>query len=383
MSFTLLIGIWLGILQLPDATLPFQFEFANHDGRPVMIIKNAEEQIVCDEITLAGDSIFIRLPLYDSEFRLKAGRETMSGVWINKGRKIPAVLPFTAQKNVAYRFPLHHINSNEKKLMGRWETWFDVNTSDSSLAIGVFDENEGIVTGTFLTESGDHRFLEGVRDGDSLKLSVFDGSHAWLYLAKLNNGKMEGMFFSGNHHKAPFRACVNDSIRLRDPSGITQATGNIHFNLPDPDSQLVSPDHMAYKHKVIILQIMGTWCPNCMDESVFLDSIYRQRGEEGLEIIGLAFDRTSDFNIAANNIRKVKKRLNLSYPVLIAGVAQKDEVQKVFPAISNFFSYPTTLFIDRKGTIVKVSSGFSGPATGEFWLNYKREFNRTLDRLLR
>jgi len=382
MSFTFFLGIWLGILQLPDANLPFQFEFAQHDGHPVMIIKNAEERIVCDEITLAGDSIFIRLPLYDSEFRLKAGRETMHGVWINKGRKVPAVIPFTAQKNLSYRFLPQQTKSDEQKLTGRWETWFNVNSGDSSLAIGVFEEKEGIVTGTFLTESGDHRFLEGIKDGDSLKLSVFDGSHAWLYLAKIKDGKMEGMFYSGNHHKAPFCAGVNDSIRLRDPSRITQATGKINFHLPDPDSQLVSLDQSIYRNRVIIVQIMGTWCPNCMDESVFLDSVYRDRGEEGLEVIGLAFERTADFSIAANNVRKVKKRLNLNYPVVIAGVAQKDEVQKIIPAISNFFSYPTTLFIDRKGTVVKVSSGFSGPATGEFWLKYKKEFNRTLDRLL-
>jgi hypothetical protein len=68
---------------------------------------------------------------------------------------------------------------------------------------------------------------------------------------------------------------------------------------------------------------------------------------------------------------------------LIAGVARKGEVEKVLPAVKNFFSYPTTIFIDRKGNVVKVHAGFSGPATGEAWLKYQQDFRRTLDRLLR
>lgn len=383
MSFNFLIGFWLGLLQLPGANLPFQFEFAYHDRRPAMIIKNAGERIVCDDISIAGDSIFITLPLYDSEFRLKATSEILSGVWINRGRKIPALIPFKAEKNKTDRFKRTNPVSGIKKLPEKWEFWFNASTPDSSLAIGLLKEENGVVTGTFLTESGDHRFVEGILDGDSLKLSVFDGTHAWLYLAAMNEHTLHGTFFSGNHHKAPFRGVVNDSIKLRDPASLTQAAGAISFRLPDPDSNFISLQDPRFKQKVILIQIMGTWCPNCMDESVFLDSIYNDRAEEGLEIIGLSFERTADFTVASRNIRKMKKRLGIRYPVLIAGVAQKDEVQKVIPAISNFFSYPTTLFIDRKGAIVKVSSGFSGPATGEFWLNYKRDFSRTLDRLLR
>lgn len=383
MNFTFLLGVWLGMLQLPDANLPFQFEFAMHDGRPVMIIQNAEERIICDDITSKGDSLFIVMPLYNSEFHLKTGNSRISGIWINKARKTPAIIPFSAQKGNTQRFTTSGKRQDQKILEGKWETWFDVNTPDSSLAIGIFDEKNGIVCGTFLTESGDHRFLEGVIDGDSLKLSVFDGTHAWLYLARVHDKKIEGMYYSGNTYKAPFLAFRNDSVHLRNPNEITKAEGKITFRLPDADSLLVSSEDPVFQNKVKIIQIMGSWCPNCMDESVFLDSIYRARKEEGLEIIGLSFERTTDFRVAAANIKKLKKKLALTYPILVAGIAQKNEVERVLPGISGFFSYPTTLLIDRKGEIIKVSTGFSGPATGDYWLNYKKEFKRSLDRLLR
>ncbi|MBL7923223.1 MAG: TlpA family protein disulfide reductase [Bacteroidia bacterium] len=383
MNFSLLIGIWLGILQLPEAQLPFRFEFRNDDGHPVMIIYNADEKIVCDEISTKGDSLFIRLPLYDSEFRLKMGVGELKGNWINRGRRTPATIAFSATKDITGRFPLSGKGSSAPLAEGRWETWFDAGSPDSSLAIGLFRVKDQVVHGTFLTESGDHRFLEGVIDGDSLKLSVFDGAHAWLYLARVQGESMEGLYYSGNHYKGPFRAKRNDSISLRDPSGITRVEGPFDFRLPDPDSNLVSLTDVEYRNKVRLIQIMGSWCPNCMDETVFLDSVYRLRREEGLEVIGLAFERPENFSLAAENVRRMKKRLQVSYPVLIAGVAKKGEVEKVLPAVQGFFSYPTLMVIDRKGQVVKVHTGFSGPATGEAWVRYQAEFRKMLDRILR
>lgn len=383
MPISLLIGFWLGLLQLPDASLPFQFEIATHDGTPVMIIQNADERIVCDEVSLLGDSIFIKLPLYDSEFRLKIGHGTLTGNWYNYGRKIPATIPFSATKDIRYRFPSSDNSPSSIQLDGSWESWFGSGTPDSSLAIGKFKREENKVYGTFLTESGDHRYLEGIVDRDSLKLSVFDGTHAYLYLAKVQGREMQGMYYAGNSYKTNFRATLNNSISLRDPSSLTQAKGEIDFTLPDVDSNLISLTDPKYRNYIKIVQILGTWCPNCIDETKFLDSVYTHRKEEGLAIFGLAFERSPLFSEAAKGVKKMQKRLNIHYPILIAGTNKKGEVQRVLPALDNFFSYPTTLFIDRKGQIVKIHSGFSGPATGEEWEKYKADFNRTLDRLLR
>ena len=384
MNFTLLAGLWLGMLQIQGNVLPFQFTVNNQDGRPVFVIQNAEERIECPDVTIKGDSLFINLPLYHSEFRLKAGNGTMEGVWINYGRQQPTIIPFSAKKDVEHRFKHSRMAGTAERLQGKWETWFATGSPDSSLAIGLFRPfGEKALAGTFLTESGDHRYLEGILDGDSLKLSVFDGSHAWLYLARLEGDLLQGIFYSGSHYQAPFRAQRNDSINLRNPEKITYADSSISFRLPDTDSNIVSLTDVQYRNRVCVIQIMGTWCPNCMDETVFLDSIYRVRREEGLEIIGLAFERNSDFASATARINKTVQHLHVSYPVLLGGVARKGEVEKVLPALKGFFSYPTTLILDRRKNVVKVHTGFSGPATGAAWEEYRQEFNKTLDRLLR
>lgn len=384
MNTAALIGLWLGMLQLPGVVLPFHFSIEPRNGAQVLIIHNAEERIICDEITSSGDSVFVRLPLYDSEIRFKADTSALSGVWVNRGRKTPTSIPFHADKGIKERFPGSQSAGNNERLSGKWETWFDAGQPDSSLAIGLFRSGpENQVYGTFMTETGDHRFLEGQLIGDSLKLSVFDGSHAWLYLAKVEGERMQGVFFSGNHYQATFHARRNDAISLRDPSSITRFEGGVGFRLPDCDSNLISNTDTRYRKKVIVHQIMGTWCPNCMDESLFLDSVYTARREEGLEVIGFAFERSAEFTKAMPGLKRTINRLGLHYPVVYAGQADKARLKEVFPGMQEFISYPTTIITNREGQVVYVHAGFSGPATGEAWQEYQRKFSAILDRLLR
>jgi thiol-disulfide isomerase/thioredoxin len=384
MNTITLLGLWLGMLQLPGANLPFHFMLEQRNNSLVLIIQNAEERIVCDEVASSGDSLFVRLPLYDSELRFKASVNTLDGVWINRGRKSPAVIPFHAEKGISHRFHQPEPSSNATAPEGKWETWFDAGQPDSSLAIGLFRRGTGNqVYGTFLTETGDHRYLEGNIQGDSLKLSVFDGSHAWLYLAKINSNSMEGLFFSGNHYKAPFHARRNDTIALRDPAHITRVEGNITFGLPDCDSNIIRETDERFRKKVIIHQVMGTWCPNCMDESVFLDSVYLARKEEGLEVVGFAFERSPDFQKAIPGLRRTINRLGIHYKVVYAGQADKERLKGVFPGLQDFISYPTTIVTNRDGKVVYVHAGFSGPATGQSWNEYRRSFSTLLDKLLR
>ena len=132
----------------------------------------------------------------------------------------------------------------------------------------------------------------------------------------------------------------------------------------------------------MLLQIMGTWCPNCLDETSYFVEYYNQHHNEGLEMIGLSFEKTTDFKKASSNVKRLVQHYQIPYPVLIAGSVGKDAVANAIPGITNFFSYPTTIFINRKGEVVKVHAGFSGPATGNDYEFYKKEFNAAMEELL-
>lgn len=381
MNIAFLVGMWLGKLLLPEQQLPFNFEMKLKDEKYVMIIHNAVEEIVCDDVTFKNDSMFVKVPVFDSEFRLKVDSNAMNGVWINHSRKGNPAIPFVAENNILERF--QNPKSSYSDVSGKWEAWFDIDSPDSSIAIGLFDQVGNKVTGTFLTETGDHRFLEGVVSGDSLKLSVFDGAHAWLYLAKITDDNLKGFFYSGAHYKAPFHAFKNPTVKLRDPNIITSVNSKLDFTFPDLDSNIVSLSDARFKNKPVIIQILGSWCPNCLDETIFLNDFYKSRKDEGVEVIGLAFERSPDFNIAKIAVRRFVENRKVEYPVLIAGVSGKENVMKAIPQIQNFISFPTTIFIDRTGKVVKVHAGFSGPATGSDFELFKKYFNRTMDRLIR
>lgn len=379
-SIQILLGIWRATLTLPDAPLPFNFEMKHQQGKYVMEIINGEEHIHADEITFKDDSIFVHLPVYDSEFRLKVENKKMHGVWINYARKeVPRII-FNAEYGNALRFI--PTTSEYKNVAGRWETYLDAGTPDSSLAIGVFTQKDQIVNGTFLSASGDHRYLSGIVNGDTLWLSTFDGSHCWLYRGIISGGEMRGTFWSGNHAKSRWQAKRNDKIELPDANKITTVNSALRFTFPDADSNLVSLSNDRFKNKVVLLQILGSWCPNCLDETKYLVGYYNKHHKEGLEIIGLAFEKTNDFRKASSNIKRLQQRYQISYPILIAGSTGKDAVANALPGITNFISYPTTIFLNLKGEVVKVHAGFSGPATGNDFEIFKKEFVATIEQLL-
>ena len=126
---------------------------------------------------------------------------------------------------------------------------------------------------------------------------------------------------------------------------------------------------------------MGSWCPNCMDETAYLSSFYNRYKNRGVEVIGLAYERTSDFGKANKNLTELKNRFDIQYKLLVTGYTNK-EVLKSMPALRNFAAFPTTVIMDKKGNVRKIHTGFSGPGTGAYYTNFTKEFERLTDSLL-
>ncbi len=67
----------------------------------------------------------------------------------------------------------------------------------------------------------------------------------------------------------------------------------------------------------------------------------------------------------------------------MAGVANKDSVAKSMPQLAKFLAFPTTIFLDKKGAVRSIHTGFAGPGTGQYYEEEKAHFNRTVDKLLK
>lgn len=381
-------GTYRAVLILDEkenTELPFNFDVIYKKNKPVIIIRNAEERIVVDEIQIKGDSLKFKMPVFDTEFKcVIKNNNDLEGVWINNYRKEKNILKFQATFGETKRFDLVPGKVNPV-FEGRWEVTFSPNTKDSSKAIGIFHhiEQTDYVTGTFLTETGDYRFLEGMKHGDKLFLSCFDGSHAFLFMARLYEGSiLKGIFYSGAHFKEEWTAVLNSDFKLKNADELTFSKSKeekINISFPDLNNKLISLNDKKFENKPIILQVMGSWCPNCMDESAYLSGVYEKFKIEGLEIIALAFEKTTDFEKAKTQVLRLIKRYKIKYTVLLTLQSGKDKASESLSFVNKISAFPTTIFLNKQHKVVKILTGFNGPATGNAYI----EFQQSTEALIR
>lgn len=376
------IGTYRAVLEVQDnKELPFIFEVKSPTKLTVF---NAEEMIEVDEVDYRNDSIFIKMPVFEGYIAAKFEGDNLKGSFIKES--LERVVPFTAAYNNVNRFEVK--SKAIYNVAGIWETVFSKGiVGDEYIAKGIFKQKGEKITGTFRTTTGDYRYLEGVMDGDEMKLSTFDGAHAFLFKAKVTDSTMEGNFYSGNHWKEPFVAKRNEAYELPSANDLTflkEGYDSLDFAFPNTSDELISIKDDRFKDKVVIVQIMGTWCPNCLDESKYYAEFYKSNKDKGVEIVALAFEYAKTKEIAFSRIDRLQSKIGIDYPILLAqyGTSDKTKAQEKLPMLNHVLSYPTSIFIDKTGKVRKIHTGFNGPATGEKYVEFKREFEGFVGGLL-
>lgn len=377
-------GPWRGIIHTQGQEIPFNFLLQKDSSENfLMILKNGEEEILAGNIEFWGDSLIVPLHIFDTELIATTGEDELNGYW-RKNYADNYIVPFSARAGEGYRFSQNPANA-EFDITGRWEVYFE-NDSGKKLAIGEFVQDGNQVKGTFLRPSGDYRYLVGEMSGDQLLLSTFDGEHAYLFSAVIKDSSMTGDFYSGINRHERWTATRNENIKLPDPDGLSylkQGWETIDFELPGMDGKKVSLKNPEYRDKVVIVQIFGTWCANCMDETKFLSEWYNDHKNHNVRIIALAFERKDDFQYAKTRIEKLKQRFNIQYDFLFGGKSDRSGTARALPMLEGSVSFPTTIFIDRHGKVRRIHTGFSGPGTGQHYEEFVADFNTFMDDLLK
>lgn len=371
---------WISIQD--NEEIPFVFEV---ESDKKLNIYNAEETIVVDEIEYKNDSVYFNLPVFKDYLVAKiSDKKQLKGYYVSPDRN--RKVPFEAGLNKGNRFSTTQKPS--VNVEGVWETVFSKDVEeDEYIAKGIFKQEGQKVTGTFRTTTGDYRYLEGVMDGDTMKLSTFDGAHAFYFTATVTDSTMNGYFYSGNHWKEPFEAKRNQDFELPSADELTylkEGYDSLDFIFPNISDELVGLKDDRFKDKVVVVQIMGTWCPNCLDESKYYADFYKKNKDRGIEFIALAFEYAKDKETAFSRIDRLAYKIDIDYPILLAqyGTANKAKAQEKLPMLNHVLSYPTSIFIDKKGKVRKIHTGFNGPATGEKYIEFKKEFESFVNVLL-
>lgn len=373
-------GDWRLSFNLVDAgsiELPIQ---TTVDENGVWTIHNADEAIKITSIDIIGDSIYLRPDIFEGYFAGKFTQEdVISGSYIKPS--INRVVGFSLKRGASNRFP--EKEGDNFKMPALQRTWAVVfspdNEDDRYISRGTFEQNGERVTGTFETTTGDYRFLEGTYKNNKLYLSTFDGAHLFLFEANVKNGELSGIFYSGDHWQEPFIGTANASYQLPDANELTylkEGFDTFDFSFPDENGHLISLHDDQFKNKVVIVQIMGTWCPNCLDETKFYLDYIKNIKPTDVEFVGIAFEYAPNEKKALESITRLKKSLNIPYPILLAqyGSVDKHEANEKLPMLNQVLSYPTSIYIDKKGKVRRIHTGYSGPATGVSHEQFKEEF---------
>ena len=378
-------GIWRGVLEMQGQQLPFNFRVAKDSSNGFDIyLKNASEEILLDEVSFKNDSVDFVLHVFDAQLRAAIKGDSLSGYLILNYRDNYRV-PFKAAFGQSFRFAPTEEKSTSTDFNGKYQVLF-TNESDTTQAVGLFTQKGSYAEGSFLTPTGDYRFLEGGVFNDTLYLSTFDGNHSYIFKAfKKNDSTLMGEYWSGKTFYQKWEGVKTESASLPHPESLTylkEGYEKIEFAFPDVNSNIVKLTDEKFKNKVVILQIFGTWCPNCMDETKFLIPWYNKNKDRGVEILGLAYERKPDFDYASDRVKKMQAKWNVPYDFVIAGVNDKEKASETLPALNRVVAFPTTIFIGKDGKVKHIHTGFEGPGTGIYHQQFIERFNQIVNELL-
>lgn len=377
-------GHWRAELEIQGQSLPFNMEVIQDEkGGLDVYLLNAGERLLLDEVKTEGDSLFATLHIFDASLRARINGNKMQGSFVRN--YLPGdLIPFRAEHGRSDRF-IRKGQPGTTDYTGKYRVIFS-SGKDTTIAVGVFEQLGDSVTATFLTPTGDYRYIQGNVMNDSLYMSTFDGNHAFLFMAaKTGTDTVAGLFLSGKAGRETWIAVRDEKAALPDASSLTflkPGYEKLDFTFRDVNGDSVSVNEERFRDKVIIVQLLGTWCPNCMDETRFLAPWYQENKDRGIEIIGLAYERKDDFAYASERVKKMIEKMRVEYPVLIAGVNDKLKAAETLPALNKVVAFPTTIFIGKNGKVAKIHTGFSGPGTGKYYQEFIEEFNQTVNELL-
>jgi thiol-disulfide isomerase/thioredoxin len=384
-----LVGEYRAVLETPGGELPFILLLEKGPGGLRGRVMNGGEKIEIPLVRLEGNRVVMEFTHYDSLIEAeRLGRDKgrrLRGRWTKRsGAATTVSLPFSAEPYSGHRFSPHLQVTSEvlthPPIGGRWAVKF---SGDEDGAVGIFQPGEGhMLEGTVLTTTGDYRYLAGSYEHGLLRLSCFDGTHAFLLSARVeSDGSLRGDFWSGAKWHQAWTAKRDEKASLPDGFGLTRirSPGRVRgLTFRDLEGRERALGDGGLMGKATIIEVFGSWCPNCHDAAKLLVELERTYGPRGLRVVGLAFEATDD----PRQVRRYAERHGVTYPMLMGGRADKREASTALPVIDRVRAFPTFLFVDGEGVVRSVYTGFTGPAGGAEHERLRGQFRRVIEELL-
>jgi peroxiredoxin len=380
-------GRWRGEIDQYGDQVPFNFEVIRDDGELKVVYLNGKERMPVEQVRWdQRGTLELNFPSYGASLTAQVEDGQMHGTVSLRRRDRRHELPFTASQGGGWRF-FPEAAASFVNIAGRWEVRIESTARQlTEPGVALFEQQGAAVSGTVQTATGDFRFLHGEVRGNDLFLSAFDGSGSQLWRATLqDDGQLTGTLRTVTYRDATWTARRNPAFNLPDPTTFTKLRAShdrIAFTFPDIEGQPVSLQDQRFQNKVVMIVIAGSWCSTCHDEAQAMTPLYEQNRARGLEVVYLMFEYSDHFEEVADQIRAFRERFGIRGPMLFAGSTERLSSGEALPMLNDIVAFPTTIVLDRQGTIRKIHTSFPGPATGQAHEDYKRDMRAFLELLL-
>ena len=374
-------SFWNGRLERTDGkAIPFRVYIDLHSVTPSGYFVVGDERTPIPEIQRDRDSLNFIFSEYSAAMRGVLYGNRWQGNYI-RYRATPISVPFSATAQDVEQPQSADSARPAIPLIGRYQAWLQDGNSTDSTTVATFWMKNDSIYGTLIAPDGDYGLNVGIQRGTSATLSRFTGWQAQLFVFNQTGSSWKGTFYVRNDPPVQLtlepRPTLAEVVNSKQETSIKNPRVPFIFSGIDANGDSLSNRSDRFKGKALIVDIMGTWCHNCMDEAPILQQLYEEYKVKGLEVVGLSFEINDDVNQARRNMSLYQNRFGLTFPLLYCGSTDNKYVEPELRAqLNNFYAYPTALFIDKKGNVRFVHIGFRGPGTGE---EFQAEVKRLYD----
>jgi thiol-disulfide isomerase/thioredoxin len=378
-------GLWEGTVVVDGLTIPFRIEITGQGSQVKGAFLNGDQKVTSTSGQADHGAVDLAFGEYAETLHANLKDGQLTGAIEGKFGPGPrSSLPFQAKRFVAESDPPA---GSVPSIDGLWE--IEVKSSKGESAWRFIVRQSGAdVSAAILRVDGDTGSLTGRYKDGAFLLSHFSGERPYLLEAKPQpDGSLliDLSDYSGKRQLSAYRPADARAKGLPEPTDPTRHTKvadpsePFAFSFPDVNGHTISNTDARFRGKVVLVNITGSWCPNCHDEAPFLAELYRKYRGRGLEIVALDFEEQEQLK-DLTRLRAFVQHYGIEYTVLVGG--EPDEVNQKIPQLVNLNSWPTTVFIGRDGLVKSIHVGFASPASGNFNAELKQEVTSQVERLL-
>ena len=376
-------GLWDGVVQYDGYRIAFPIQFSQKGDDVSAAFFNGDEQVTSTGGRLSKGSLTVNFDHYATRLNATLADGVIRGTY---GNTKYGYHDFEARAHRA------EAETDGKAVAPNIDGLWTIPTESpkGEHAWRLVIRQHGVrVAAAILRVDGDTGEFDGRFNDGKFVLNHFDGARAGVLeiVPGVDGGLdllLRGYKNPGKHFEA-LRAADAKAKGLPDPTNPEEHTRlkdpsePLRFSFPDLDGKIVTNTDERFKGKVLIVNVTGSWCPNCHDEAPFLAELYRKYHGQGLEIVALDFEDAEQLKDPAR-LRAFIKKYGIGYSYLLAG--EPSELQAKLPQAENLNSWPTTFFFGRDGKVRAIHAGFAAPASGEFNVALKKEVSERIEQLL-